>query len=77
MKDPLYMQLSSNAGLDRQVIDRSGKAITACQFSMLRQCKGTDLSRDAAGPPDRLPFSAAAPAAVLQAIATDMPAIAT
>lgn len=41
---------------------------------MLRPCKGADLSRDAGGPPDQLPFSEAAPAAVLQASVRDMPA---
>lgn len=40
---------------------------------MLRRC--ADLSRDAAGPPDQLPFSEAAPVAVLQASVSDMPAL--
>lgn len=42
---------------------------------MLRHCKGADLSRGAAGPPDQLPSSVAAPAVVLQTSVSDMPAM--
>ena len=37
------------------------------RFSMLRDSMGADLSRGAAGSPDRLPSSEVAPAAALQA----------